>query len=213
MRKSNIISIVIVILLTVGLLVAARIYFPPGASDVVMIVKRTVFAEGEKNNRLSYNFYINRNGQYFYANGYDFDKRYSRFGDVKDSQFEAFLNDEFFSWKYGKMIEGEYIGLLDTRSYLKTIATLDGDEEMIDITTDELRPGGMTVLYEIKVRDESDESFITIATFEKDGTSSFTGKVMKNPNVQKIAKGLLNKWPKPIGISDELEVITQSLEG
>lgn len=215
MRKSSIVSIVLILLITAGLMVAARFYFPPGGKDIVMIVKRTVVVDGEKNDRLSYNLYINKNGEYYYANGNDFKKIYSRFSTVKDSEFEAFLNDEFFSWKYDKMLEGPYISKLEANSYLRTIDTLkeDGEKETLKTDTFYNHLDYADVTYEVKVRSDASESFITIALFENNQSDSFTGTVFANPNAQKIVKNLLQKWPVKMENGPELESIIQSLEG
>ena len=215
MRKNNIISVVLILVITVGLVVAARFYFPPGGKDIVMIVKRTVVVDGEKNDRLSYSFYINKSGEYYYANGYDFDRLYSRFSSVKDSEFEAFLNDEFFSWKYDKMLEGPYVSKLDASSYLRTIDTLEEDDEKVTMELDKFynHLDYADVTYEVKVRSDASESFITIALFENNQSDSFTGTVFANPNAQKIVKNLLQKWPIKTENGPELESIIQSLEG
>lgn len=196
-------------------MVAARLYFPPGGNDILMIVKRTVYVDGERNNRLSYNFYINRNGEYYYANGNDFIKGRSRFGTVKDSEFDAFMNDEYFAWKYDKMLEGDYLNRIDMMNYLRTISTLDGTEETFQWNLSEYgkNPDNLRVVYEIKVRDNADDPFITIATFDNNGTNYFTTNVITNYNVQKIVKNLLQGWPIKIQNQNELDSIIQSLEG
>ena len=215
MRKSNILSIVLIVLITAGLVVAARFFFPSGGNDIVMIVKRTVIVDGERNDRLSYNFYINRKGEYYYATGNDFKKIGSRFSTVKESEFEAFLNDEFFSWKYDKMLEGPYVSKLEASSYLRTIDNLEEDDEKVTLKLGEYNNhlDYADVTYEVKVRSDASESFIPIAFFENNKSNSFTGTVFANPNAQKIVKNLLQKWPVKMENGPELESIIQSLEG